>query len=190
MRALRSEDEQIELVQLLTRARNGDPEAFVEFYDRYWELVVAYFRRRVERPDVAVDLAAEVFAVALQLVGDLRKPIPASPAAWLFSVAHNKYVDAVRRGSAETRARKALEMERVVLDDADLERVDKLTDEHQVLQLLDRLPDDQRQAVWLRVINEQPYAEVAARLGCSDLVARQRVSRALRTLRTALRSSR
>lgn len=190
MQALGNEDEQIAHAKVLTDARNGNPDAFVVFYERYFELVVAYFRRRVDRPETAVDLAAEVFAAALQLVADHSRPLPTNPVAWLFGVAHNKYVDALRRGKAETEARKALQMQVLVLDDDDLQRIDRLTSEDQVIRLLEQLPADQRQAVWLRIVGEQPYAEVAERLGCSDLVARQRVSRALRTLRTALGGSR
>lgn len=189
MRALSGEAETITHSGLLLAAREGDPEAFVAFYDCYVDLVTAYLRRRVDQSDVAVDLTAEVFAVALRLVVDSGRPLPDNPAAWLFGVAHNKYVDALLRGKAESAARAALRMDVLVLDDADLHRVDQLTSEDQIMRLVDRLPVGQREAVLARVVDEQSYAEVAGRLGCSDLVARQRVSRGLRTLRNALKGS-
>lgn len=50
--------------------------AFVAFYDCYVDLVTAYFRRRVDQADVAIDLTAEVFAAALGLVADRGRPLP------------------------------------------------------------------------------------------------------------------
>ena len=51
------------------------------------------------------------------------------------------------------------------------------------LSLLDALPADQRAAVRGRVIDGRDYAELARQLDCTELAARQRVSRGLRTLR-------
>ncbi|MGH2858758.1 MAG: RNA polymerase sigma factor, partial [Solirubrobacteraceae bacterium] len=51
---------------------------------------------------------------------------------------------------------------------------------------LDELPATQRDAVLARVVDERPYAEIAAEMRCSELLVRQRVSRGLRTLRTKL----
>ena len=44
----------------------------------------------------------------------------------------------------------------------------------------------QREALWLRVVDEQPYARVASRLGISEQAARARVSRALRAIGESL----
>jgi RNA polymerase sigma factor (sigma-70 family) len=45
------------------------------------------------------------------------------------------------------------------------------------------LPEGQREALELRVIDEHSYDEVAARLDCTEGAARVRVLRALTTLR-------
>jgi RNA polymerase sigma-70 factor (ECF subfamily) len=47
---------------------------------------------------------------------------------------------------------------------------------------LETLPDRERAALELRVLDELPYADVAARLGVRPAAARLRVSRALRRL--------
>ena len=49
------------------------------------------------------------------------------------------------------------------------------------------LPEDQRRAVELRVIDECGYADVAVKLGVSEQTARARVSRGLRALAHRLR---
>jgi RNA polymerase sigma-70 factor (ECF subfamily) len=51
--------------------------------------------------------------------------------------------------------------------------------------LLEGLPEDQREAVRARVIDETDYAELALRLEISPTAARKRVSRGLAALRRA-----
>jgi RNA polymerase sigma-70 factor (ECF subfamily) len=79
-------------------------------------------------------------------------------------------------------------MERLDLTDADLERVEEQARDldRVVGDLVGQLPDAQRAALKARVIDERDYTEIAADLGCSDLVVRQRVSRALKALRSNL----
>jgi DNA-directed RNA polymerase specialized sigma24 family protein len=48
---------------------------------------------------------------------------------------------------------------------------------------LDVLPADVRRAVVLRVVDRLDYAEIAPRLGCTELAARRRVALGLRALR-------
>jgi RNA polymerase sigma-70 factor (ECF subfamily) len=55
-----------------------------------------------------------------------------------------------------------------------------------VEELLKSLPHDQAEAIRARILEEQSYDVVAARLRCSPLVARKRVSRGLATLRDVL----
>lgn len=52
--------------------------------------------------------------------------------------------------------------------------------------LLAELPDEQREAIRARVLEERAYADIASHLRCSPQVVRQRVSRGLRTLRTRM----
>lgn len=57
---------------LLVAART-DPEAFARFYDRHNAGLIRHFRRRGLTPDLALDLAAETFATALESL-DRYKP--------------------------------------------------------------------------------------------------------------------
>jgi RNA polymerase sigma-70 factor (ECF subfamily) len=52
--------------------------------------------------------------------------------------------------------------------------------------LLSDLPEDLREAVVARVLEERDYDEIAAKLGCSQQVVRKRVSRGLTRLRSVL----
>jgi RNA polymerase sigma-70 factor, ECF subfamily len=50
--------------------------------------------------------------------------------------------------------------------------------------LIGQLPDGTQAALRLRFVEDLDYEGIAARLGCSPVAARQRVSTAIRTLRT------
>jgi RNA polymerase sigma-70 factor (ECF subfamily) len=167
----------------LIAASVDDADAFGEFYDRYVGRVLAFFRRRVHDPELALDLAAETFASALaSRSGFTGEEQPA--VAWLFAIAHARWVDAVRRGRVEDRARRTLGMEPIIVDDEALAVIDRVAATG-ALELLKLLSDEQRDAVLARHIEDRGYGEIACELGTSESVIRKRVSRGLRTLRSA-----
>ncbi len=69
-----------------------------------------------------------------------------------------------------------------MLDDEHRERIEALADLTGVRDALGQLPSGLADAVSLRVADELPYADVAARLGCTEPAARMRVSRGLAQL--------
>jgi RNA polymerase sigma factor (sigma-70 family) len=173
--------------ELLVLARDT-PRAFGAFYRRHVHAVQGYFRRRVFDVEAAFDLTAETFAAALRAV-PRYEPRPEPARAWLFAIARNTLFDALRRGRVEDRARRALAMQPIVLDDDDVATLELLA-ETPALEAMAGLPDDQRAAVVARHVDGESYAEIAQRLACSESVVRQRVSRGLRTLRTRLQEGR
>jgi RNA polymerase sigma factor (sigma-70 family) len=162
--------------------------AFGVFYRRHANEVQGYFRRRVGDVEIAFDLTAETFAAALRGV-PRYEPRPEPARAWLFGIARNVLSESVRRGRVQDRARKVLEMQPIVLDEADVETLELLADTPAV-EAMETLPSDQRSAVLAHHVDGESYAEIAERLACSESVIRQRVSRGLRTLRTRLEDGR
>ncbi|HWT93570.1 MAG TPA: RNA polymerase sigma factor [Solirubrobacteraceae bacterium] len=173
--------------ELLVAAR-ADAAAFGVFYRRHVREVHAYFRRRAASPDVAFDLAAETFAQALRSV-DRYEPGQAPARAWLFGIARNVLLESLRRGVVEDRARRALAMEPIVLDDDALAALEREDAARPATEALEELPGEQREAIVARHVDGLEYAEIAARLRCSESVVRQRVSRGLRVLRERLREA-
>ncbi|HEY3830606.1 MAG TPA: RNA polymerase sigma factor [Solirubrobacteraceae bacterium] len=164
-----------------------DPEAFGAFYDRYEGLLLAFFVRATGRGELAVDLAAETFAAALESVQGFR-PALGSAKGWLFGIARHHLADTWRRGAVEDSARRRLGMQPLALEDEAFEAIEELggRDGADALALLGQLPLDQCEAIRGRVLGERDYAELARELECSQSVARQRVSRGLRTLRARI----
>ena len=160
---------------------SGDAEDFGLFYDRYVDMLLGYFARRVNDPEIAADLAAETFAAALVARKRFRRA--ATPAvAWLFGIAQHKLADYRRRGAAEDRMRRRLGIERVPVGDDDREMISMLGRDA-AWQLIDELPPEQRDAVRGHVLEEQSYAEMARAADTSEAVVRKRVSRGLGALR-------
>lgn len=164
-----------------------DAQDFDRFYRRHVGLVTTYLARRAGRADLTVDLVAETFARAL--AGRLRfDPGRGPAAAWLLWIARNLLIDTVRRGRVASDARERLRMEPVVLDEDGYRRVEERS-RIDVENALAALPEEQRDVVRRRVLAEEPYTLIAAHIGCSEQVVRQRVSRGLATLRRNLERS-
>jgi RNA polymerase sigma-70 factor (ECF subfamily) len=165
-----------------------DREAFAELYRRHFPGVLAYFRSVVGRNELALDLAAETFAAILIALPSYR-PTDAPGSSWLYAIARNQLASSARRGSAETRARKQLQMQALVLSDAGEAALDRLVaaaDIEELRKALRRLPDEQRDAVTARFLEGRDYAEIADQMQCSEQVVRKRVSRGLASLRLSL----
>jgi RNA polymerase sigma factor (sigma-70 family) len=175
--------------ELLVAARGGDGEAFGRFYRRHVRRVAAFHLARIGEAQDAADLTAETFAAALEGI-ERFDPEKGEPIGWLFGIARNHLVSAHRRGAVEGRARRRLGLERLVLDDAGLERVEAVASAELVKVELregfDALPPDQREAIALRVLLDHEYSEVAGATGITETVARKRVSRGLSALRARL----
>jgi len=174
---------------LLARARS-DPDAFAAFYDAYAQRVLVFLARRLLDAEVALDLASETFAKALELRCQFRGRTPEEEQAWLFTIARSELSHFWRRGRVEREALARIGVEVPMLTDTDLERIEDLAGVGAVAarlhEAMERLPDDQRRAVELRVVAELGYEEIAIALEVSQQVARARVSRGLRSLATTL----
>ncbi len=99
-----------------------------------------------------------------------------------MGIARNKLLRSLRRDRAERSACRRLAVERVQLSDDTLATLAELRD-CGVLELLEGLPEEQREAVRARIVDELDYAELAASAEITDVAARKRVSRGLATLR-------
>ena len=168
-------------------ATRSDADAFAAFYDRYEAPMLSFMLRRTGNIEVAVDLTSEVFAAALAAAHRYR-PRHEAAAAWLFTIARNLVIDNVRRGRVEARARRRIGIrDPIEYSDDELDRIENLAGQSNwATELLAALPEDQRDAIYARVIDERSYPEIAHEMRTSELVVRKRVSRGLATLRDHL----
>lgn len=167
-----------------------EPEAFGRFYREHAGRLLAYLTRRVDDPEVALDLTSECFAQAYLARHRFRGATDAEAAAWLYAIAKHQLGRFFRRGQVERRALARLGIEPPSLDEEQRARVEMLSDmaglRFAVRTELERLSAAQQAALRLRVLEDLPYSEVAGRLGISEQAARDRVMRGLKALARAL----
>lgn len=174
--------------ELLAGIARGDGSAFASFYRRHLPVVVAFLVRETGDREAAADLAAEVFAAVMLAAYRYREQGP-SAIPWVLGISRNTLRVSRRRGRIDARARRRLGFAPVGLEDGDLDRVESLASDGggRLSELVDSLPEHERRAVRLRVVEERSYGEIAAALECSELVVRKRVSRGLARIREQLK---
>ncbi len=116
-----------------------------------------------------------------------RTAPPDAPLAWLFAIARNLLIDSARRGQVEASARRKLHLEPLVLDDADIQRIEEVAEAADLVEMVRAtLSATEYEALRARAVDEESYAELALRMRCSEAVARKRVSRAIANVRTVI----
>jgi RNA polymerase sigma-70 factor, ECF subfamily len=165
-------------------------EEIADLYDRHAEAILAFLVRRSWDPEAAVDILAETFAVALEGRRRFRGRDDEAARAWLYAIARHHLADHFERAGAQRRAVARLGIERRPLTDIEYERIEDLAGSRElrdrVAEQLESLPVDQRDAVRLRVVEEQDYQTLSNTLEISQETARARVSRGLQALRVAI----
>jgi RNA polymerase sigma-70 factor (ECF subfamily) len=164
---------------------------FSRLYRRHAQSLLVFFARRVDDPELATDLMADTFAMALDRREQFRGTTEQELSGWLWSIARSMLREHQRRGEIARRGARRLGSERRELNDREIERIEELAGCAQLRETaarrLGELPREQREAVRLRVLEDLSYEQVAERLGLSVEAARMRVSRALRRLAKELK---
>jgi RNA polymerase sigma-70 factor (ECF subfamily) len=141
-----------------------------------------YVRRMVGDADIALDIAQDVFFAAYRtLQADPARPLTSG---WLYKTATNTSISYLRR----KKILRFLPLDR----DADLRalRIDERSAASIDLQAaMSRLPAEQASAIMLTSYAGYSSQEAAAILGTTADAVRQRVCRAMRTLRAVMAES-
>ncbi len=150
--------------QLVALFRQGSDEAFSVLHDRYRQRLFSYVRQMLTagtRAD-AEDVLQDVFVRAYSGLRADDRPMAAR--AWLYRVAHNRCVDALRRPAP-------IPVELSELETSDLQdplvEASRREDLARLVTDLRRLPDQQRSALLMRELEGLRYAELAQALDCS-----------------------
>ena len=153
---------------------------------RYLQAVFSYVSLRVPDPTEAEDITAEVFAAALVALPEYRGE--GGHYAWLIGVARRKIVDSARR---RRHRRELLDTELndeerqavAILLATDVGQLPEEAIQHaearQVMRkLLGALPEPQREALLLQVVERLSIREIARVIGRSEAAANSLLQRA------------
>jgi RNA polymerase sigma-70 factor (ECF subfamily) len=149
--------------QVVDAARAGDESALSELYSLYFPRVYRYILARTGNQYDAEDLTEEVFMRVLDAIDRFQwREAPFS--AWLFRIAHNAVVSQRRKQS--TRGRSAQLSDGMSVDTQGPEDVvENQLVLNEVMGAAQKLPDAQRQVIWLRFSAGLSVAETARVMG-------------------------
>jgi RNA polymerase sigma-70 factor (ECF subfamily) len=157
--------------------------ALAQAFADEWGRVVASLVRTTGDWALAEDAAQEAFATAA--TSWVRDGVPRRPGAWLTTVARNRALDRIRRGSTERSALAALQVEGGTMDTVEPDDVpdDRLrlifTCCHPALQL------EARVALTLRTLCGLTVEEIAHAFGVSEAATAKRLVRARQKIQRA-----
>ena len=167
--------------QLIEMAVDGNEDAFRALAERHCEMVFKVAFRWCAVKEDAEDIAQDVM---MQLADKIRgfKPDEAAFTTWLYRVTINTAKDAYRR------QQRRKDNEGQFAKDSDVHTGHGATEQslaHQeTTRLLERLPDKQREAVFLVFFEGLNHAEAAAIVGCAESTISWRVHSARKKLKT------
>jgi len=177
-----SDQEKQELISLAKRFVKGDKEAFSKIYDIYADKLYRFVYFKVKAEDIE-DLVELCFLKAW----DKRKsynPKKSSLNSWLYTIARNSVIDYYRVSKVVD------ELDVNIRDDKKIANPKVVTEENLtagiIREAIYELPENYRDLVWLRFIDDLSYAELAGVLSKSESTIRVMQFRAMKKLKVIL----
>jgi len=168
-------------------AQNEDRDAFVELFNHFAPRVKAFIRRKGVTEAQAEDIAQEALLTVWRKAA-LFDASASGAATWIFTIARNLRIDAVRR---ETRGG-AIHVDEVEaeyqLDDAPLAdaQIASAQSEARVREALSTLPSEQMRVIEMSFFEERPHSEIAEALRIPLGTVKSRIRLAMKRLRDLL----
>jgi RNA polymerase sigma-70 factor, ECF subfamily len=163
----------------LIEAAKLDPSKFGDLYEIHFERIYAFVARRVGDRDTAEDLTSDVFHKALASLRNYEsRGVPF--AAWLLRIAANSVVDQYKRAAREAPVSEAAPEPAA---EPELEQTEYRA---RLFRLVNQLPEDQRQVIFQRFVEERSIREIAQQFGRSEGAVKQLQFRALQNLRSRI----
>ncbi|MBP3227265.1 MAG: sigma-70 family RNA polymerase sigma factor [Bacteroidaceae bacterium] len=173
------------LVQLYVQ---GSGEAFDELLARYQDKLFSYILYNVHNEDAANDIFQETFVRAIMTLKQGRYTATGKFYSWLVRIARNQIIDQFRSAHTET----PMENEETGLDMlnsvalADQPYESQLVGEQtlrDVRRLMDHLPANQREVVFMRFFQDLSFKEIAETTGVGINTALGRMRYAILNMR-------
>ncbi len=156
------------------------PAGFAEVYDAHIQKIYAFVYYRVQHREIAEDLTSTTFLKALDKYATFHG---GNVRAWLYRIARNTVTDHYRTHRPPADLETAQEVQSTSNPAHDAETRMQL---ERVRAELEKLPEDQRDIVLMRVWDGLTHAEIADVLGKSEASVKMQFSRSLRQLQSAL----
>lgn len=166
----------------------GDNEAFDVLLSRYKDRLYSYINYIVRNDDVAEDIFQETFVKAIITIRQNKYHESGKFYAWLTRIAHNLIIDFFRVENANTIVSND-EVEYDIFNNAKLADAcieNSLVNDqilNDVRNLMNHLPESQRDVVYMRYYKELSFKEIAELTGVSINTALGRMRYAIMNMR-------
>ena len=173
---------------LVARYQGGDDKAFEELLARYQGKLYNYILFAVRNQELAEDIFQETFVKAIVTIQQGRYTADGRFGAWITRIAHNLVIDSFRTERNENTISND-ECEVDLLNNIDLcdDNVEMQMVNDQTLadvrRLVDALPHNQREVVYMRYYQDLSFKEIAEITGVSINTALGRMRYALLGMR-------
>ncbi|MFN3240006.1 MAG: RNA polymerase sigma factor [Planctomycetota bacterium] len=177
-----------ETLQLLARAREGDPEAYDQLFEHAAARLELYLRVRLGKQlrsrEESRDLLQETYLAAHQAFGRFEDRGPGSFVRWLCQIAENQIRTRAEYHGAKKRSPGELARVSQLIDRLEAEQTGVLTQAGRserrtwLAEAITSLPGDERDVLLMRHFEGREIAEIAERIGTSPTSVRRLIGRA------------
>ena len=173
---------------LLNNYLSGDRSAISELIERHSKRVRSYIGMMVKDDDIADDIFQETFIKAVRVIDEGRYTDSGKFLSWVLRIAHNRVLDHFRREKSNKQINESdagydvlgtMRFAQPTVEDQMISR----QIEEDVRNLVEMLPDEQREVVKLRYYSKLSFAEIAEQTEVSINTALGRMRYALINLR-------
>lgn len=173
---------------LLNNYLSGDRSAISELIERHSKRVRSYIGMMVKDDDIADDIFQETFIKAVRVIDEGRYTDSGKFLSWVLRIAHNRVLDHFRREKSNKQINESdagydvLGTMRFAQPTVEDQMINSQIEED-VRNLVEMLPDEQREVVKLRYYSKLSFAEIAEQTEVSINTALGRMRYALINLR-------
>lgn len=165
---------------LLAVAKKQDKEAFAELFEYFAPRIKSFLMKGGANPDQADELAQETMITVWQKAGQFD-PAKASASTWIFTIARNKRIDAIRKVP-----RPEVDADDVDLADDVLPASEMLSQQEEtdiMADALSALPPEQADLLYKSFFEDKTHADIAKETNLPLGTVKSRIRLALDRLR-------
>lgn len=162
-------------------AQSKDRQAFAQLFEYFAPRIKSFLMKGGAAPDAADELAQETMVTVWQKAASFD-PVKASASTWIFTIARNKRIDALRR-----KVRPEVDADDPLLQIADdapsaAETLAAQEDTQVMGQAIQTLPPEQAQLLYKSFFEDKTHADIAKETGIALGTVKSRIRLALERL--------
>ncbi len=176
----------MEEIELLRRIGEGDRASFERFYERFSRVLFSIAYRLLQNEQAAEDVLQEVF-VQIWKKAPLYDPARGKPMTWAVTLTRHRAIDIIRSTKRRGQLNEDVKLESEIaekFDDKDSFSAATLGERNDfVREAMQKLSDEQREAIELAFFGSFTQAEIAERLDLPLGTVKARIRRGMMKLR-------